>query len=73
MITKAEYIKYADSAYSIIPLTREIDNAGDTPISLYSKISDQQNTFLLESVEGGNRWAQYSLSLIHISEPTRPY
>jgi len=45
MITKEEYIKYADSAYSIIPLTREIDNAGDTPISLYSKISDQQNTF----------------------------
>ena len=61
MITKEEYIKYADSAYSIIPLTREIDNAGDTPISLYSKISDQQNTFLLESVEGGNRWAQFSI------------
>ena len=58
MITKEEYINYANSAYSIVPLTREIDNAGDSPISLYLKVSAQQNTFLLESVEG--------LSLIHI-------
>ena len=39
MITKEEYINYANSAYSIVPLTREIDNAGDSPISLYLKVS----------------------------------
>lgn len=61
MTTKEEYINYANSAYSIVPLTREIDNAGDSPISLYLKISGQQNTFLLESVEGGDKWAQYSI------------
>ena len=61
MTTKEEYINYANSAYSIVPLTREIDNAGDSPISLYLKISGQQNTFLLGSVEGGDKWAQYSI------------
>jgi len=61
MTTKEEYINYANSAYSIVPLTREIDNAGDSPISLYLKVSAQQNTFLLESVEGGDKWAQYSI------------
>lgn len=61
MITKEEYINYANSAYTIIPITREIIKADDSPISLYLKISGQQNTFLLESVEGGDKWAQYSI------------
>ena len=61
MITKEEYINYANSAYTIIPITREIIKADDSPISLYLKISEQQNTFLLESVEGGDKWAQYSI------------
>ena len=61
MITKKEYIDYAESGYTVIPLSRETDNTGDSPISLYLKIADQQNTFLLESVEGGDKWAQYSI------------
>jgi len=61
MTTKEEYINYANSAYSIVPLTREIDNVEDSPISLYLKVSAQQNTFLLESIEGGDKWAQYSI------------
>jgi anthranilate synthase component 1 len=30
-------------------------------LSLYLKIANQQNNFLFESVEGGDRWAQYSI------------
>ena len=48
MTTKEEYINYANSAYSIVPLTREIDNAGDSPISLYLKRSFKL-TILLSS------------------------
>jgi anthranilate synthase component 1 len=33
----------------------------ETPLSLYLKIANQQNNFLFESVEGGDRWAQYSI------------
>jgi anthranilate synthase component 1 len=42
-------------------MIREIVAPGETPLSLYSKIADQQNNFLFESVEGGDRWAQYSI------------
>ncbi|MFH1958344.1 MAG: anthranilate synthase component I [bacterium] len=32
----------------------------DTPVSLFAKISDAENAFLLESAEGGIRWGRYS-------------
>jgi anthranilate synthase component I len=61
MIDKKTYINFGNEGFSIIPLVREVQAPGDTPISLYLKIADQQNTFLLESVEGGDKWAQYSI------------
>ncbi|MFH1352595.1 MAG: anthranilate synthase component I [bacterium] len=32
----------------------------DTPVSLFMKISNAENAFLLESAEGGIRWGRYS-------------
>ena len=32
----------------------------ETPLSLFRKIDDGQTAFLLESVEGGEKWARYS-------------
>ena len=61
MIDKKTYINFSDEGFSILPLARQVEAHGDTPISLYLKISDQENTFLLESVEGGDKWAQYSI------------
>ena len=62
MITEAEYLNYTNEGYSIIPLSRNIDENKDTPISIYLKASsNEKNTFLLESVEGGDRWAEYSI------------
>ena len=61
MIDKKTYINFSDEGFSILPLVREVQAQGDTPISLYLKIANQQNTFLLESVEGGDKWAQYSV------------
>ena len=61
MIDKKIYANYTDAGYSIIPLVREVEARGDTPISLYLKVANQKNTFLLESVEGGEKWAQYSI------------
>ena len=61
MIDKKTYINFSKEGFSIIPLVREVQAPGDTPISLYLKIADQQNTFLLESVEGEDKWAQYSI------------
>ena len=61
MITKEEYNNFKDANFTVLPISRTVSAPGDTPLSLYSKISDQKNNFLLESVEGGDRWAQYSI------------
>ena len=61
MITKEEYNNFKDANFTVLPISRTVSAPGDTPLSLYSKISDQKNNFLLESVEGRERWAQYSI------------
>ena len=61
MITKEEYNNFKDANFTVLPISKTVSAPGDTPLSLYSKISDQKNNFLLESVEGGERWAQYSI------------
>ena len=43
-----------------IPVVREILADLETPLSLFRKIDDGRTAFLLESVEGGEKWARYS-------------
>ncbi len=43
-----------------IPVVREILADLDTPLSLFRKLDDERTAFLLESVEGGEKWARYS-------------
>jgi anthranilate synthase component 1 len=49
---------------------RELPADLETPISVYLKLRDDQPSFLLESVEGGERIARYSFIGIH---PRRQY
>ncbi|MBT3349766.1 MAG: anthranilate synthase component I [Nitrospinaceae bacterium] len=44
---------------NIIPVYREIMADMETPVSAYLKIADDPYSFLLESVEGGEKWARY--------------
>ncbi|MCB9745893.1 MAG: anthranilate synthase component I [Alphaproteobacteria bacterium] len=43
-----------------IPIFREILGDLDTPVSAFLKVGGGDYSFLLESVEGGERWARYS-------------
>ena len=61
MITSKEYDELKLEGFNIIPLIKEIDLDSDSPTSLYSRIKDKRNSFLLESIEGGEKWAQYSI------------
>ena len=45
---------------NLIPVYREIFADMETPVSAFRKIDDGENSFLLESVEGGEKWARYS-------------
>jgi anthranilate synthase component 1 len=45
---------------NLIPVYREILADMETPVSAFLKIDDGRYSFLLESVEGGEKWARYS-------------
>ena len=45
---------------NLIPIFEEIHFDWETPISAFRKIDDGKFSFLLESVEGGEKWARYS-------------
>ncbi|MDA3904430.1 MAG: anthranilate synthase component I [Desulfuromusa sp.] len=45
---------------NLIPVYREILADMETPVSAFCKIDDGQAAFLLESIEGGEKWARYS-------------
>ena len=47
-------------AGNLVPLFMEVPGDLYTPLSAFMKIDDSANSFLLESVEGGERWARYS-------------
>lgn len=45
---------------NLIPVYREIVADMDTPVSAFSKLASSEYAFLLESIEGGEKWARYS-------------
>ncbi|MFQ5444972.1 MAG: anthranilate synthase component I, partial [Nitrospinales bacterium] len=45
---------------NLVPVYKEILADLDTPVSAFMKISQGPNAFLLESIEGGEKWARYS-------------
>jgi anthranilate synthase component 1 len=45
---------------NLIPVYRELLADGDTPVSAYAKLGANDWSFLLESVIGGEKWAEYS-------------
>ena len=61
MISKEQYERFKLDGFNVIPLITQIHLNSDSPTNLYSKIKDKRNTFLLESIEGGEKWAQYSI------------
>ena len=45
---------------NIIPIQKEIAVDFDTPVSLFAKLGENSYSFLLESLEGGEKWGRYS-------------
>jgi len=46
--------------YNLIPVTRTLLADTETPIRVFQQFSEEPHAFLLESVEGGAKWARYS-------------
>ena len=63
-MTELEFKSLAQQGYNRIPLIAEAFADLETPLTLYLKLAQTQqggkNTFLLESVVGGERFGRYS-------------
>ncbi len=57
--TLAEFKQKAKKG-NLIPVYCEILADMDTPVSAFQKIDDGRTSFLLESMEGGEKWARFS-------------
>lgn len=55
-----EEVKRLSKKYNIIPVSMEVYGDMETPISILKRFEDSKYCFLLESVEGGEKWARYS-------------
>ncbi len=58
-LTLDEFRSYARQG-NLIPLFREILADHDTPVSAFAKIDHGPSAYLLESIQGGEKWARYS-------------
>lgn len=54
-----EEFKKKTKSGNLIPVYKEILADLDTPVSAYMKIRGGEYSFLLESIEGGEKWARY--------------
>ena len=59
-ITEPEFNALAGQGYNRIPLVCETFADLDTPLSLYLKLANKPFSYLLESVQGGERFGRYS-------------
>ncbi len=59
-LTEQEFDQLAAQGYNRIPLVAEIYADLDTPLSLYLKLANRPYSYLLESVQGGERFGRYS-------------
>jgi len=66
LITPEQFQRYAAEgntprSHTRVPVVREVLSDLDTPLSVYLKLADAPHTYLLESVEGGERFGRYSI------------
>ena len=59
-MTEAEFKRLAAQGYNRVPAVLETCADLDTPLSVYLKLANRPNTYLLESVIGGARFGRYS-------------
>ena len=68
-MTEAYFNRLAAEGYNRIPVTLETFADLDTPLSIYLKLANGPYSYLLESVQGGERFGRYSI--IGLVSPTR--
>ncbi|SET15958.1 anthranilate synthase, component I [Nitrosospira multiformis] len=60
-MTEAEFHALSTKGYTHIPVVLETFADLDTPLSVYLKLANEPYSYLLESVQGGERFGRYSV------------
>lgn len=60
-MTPEHFSQLAAQNYNRIPVVREVLADLDTPLSSYLKLAQGPYSYLLESVQGGEKWGRYSI------------
>jgi anthranilate synthase component 1 len=59
-MTETDFKRLAAQGFNRVPLVLETFADLDTPLSIYLKLANRPYTYLLESVQGGERFGRYS-------------
>src|SRR5215510_14857 len=60
VMTEVEFEQLARAGYNRVPVVLETFADLDTPLSVYLKLANRPWSYLLESVQGGERFGRYS-------------
>ena len=60
-LNRNQFIKLCQADYSLIPMSRRLPADFETPLSVYVKLAQGANSYLFESVQGGEKWGRYSI------------
>jgi anthranilate synthase component 1 len=60
-MTPQQFAALAAQDYNRIPVSRELLADTETPLSAYIKLASGPYSYLLESVQGGEKWGRYSI------------
>ncbi|MCD8523530.1 MAG: anthranilate synthase component I [Saccharospirillaceae bacterium] len=60
-MTPQQFAALAEQGFNRIPVSRQVLADLDTPLSTYLKLAAAPYTYLLESVQGGEKWGRYSM------------
>jgi len=61
MLSQDQFNDFAARGYNRIPLASEVLADLETPLSTYLKLAAGPYSYLLESVQGGEKWGRYSI------------
>ena len=61
LMSPEQFRALAAQGFNHIPVAREVPADMDTPLSAYLKLGGGPWTYLLESVQGGEKWGRYSM------------
>lgn len=57
----AHFAALHEQGYKTAPVMHTILSDYDTPLSVYHKVANQPQSYLFESVQGGDKWGRYSI------------